>query len=180
MRISSAAVEDSPFFLPDGELVFRAIEGGSNFLYRMKTDGTGRRKIAPDRILDINGMSPDGRWVVAGSPDPDQVHTASIKAFPVDGGPPVPLCAGHCFARWDIMGRSVYLSFPFTGSFEVPVMHDTGLPKAPPGGFARRGDFTSGKTNAAIPWQVESAIDPVVYAYTRENTRRNLYRIQLP
>jgi serine/threonine protein kinase len=180
MRISSAAVEDSPFFLPDGELVFRAIEGGSNFLYRMKTDGTGRRKIAPDRILDINGMSPDGRWVVAGSPDPDQVHTASIKAFPVDGGPPVPLCAGHCFARWDIMGRSVYLSFPFTGSFEVPVMHDTGLPKAPPGGFARRGDFTSGKTDAAIPWQVESAIDPVVYAYTRENTRRNLYRIQLP
>src|ERR1700674_2424257 len=39
VRISSTAVEDSPFFLPDGDLVFRASEGGSNFLYRMKSDG---------------------------------------------------------------------------------------------------------------------------------------------
>ena len=69
VHISSAAVEDSPFFLPDGDLVFRAIEGGSNFLYRMKADGTGRRKITPDRILDSVGVSPDGRWVVAGSSD---------------------------------------------------------------------------------------------------------------
>ena len=180
VHISSAAVEDLPFFLPDGDLVFRAIEGGSNFIYRMKTDGTARRKITPDRILDIHAVSPDGRWVVAGSQDPDQVNTASIKAFPVYGGPPVPLCAGHCFFHWEIMGRSAYLSFPFTGSFEVPVMHDTGLPKTLPGGFARGGDFTKAKTNTAIPWQVESAIDPAVYAYTRENTRRNLYRIQLP
>ena len=44
VQISSTAVEDSPYFLPDGELIFRAIEGGSNFLYRMKADGTGRRK----------------------------------------------------------------------------------------------------------------------------------------
>ena len=66
VRISSTAVEDSPFFLPNGELIFRAIEGGSNFLYRMKTDGTGRRKITSERILDVHSVSPDGRWVVAG------------------------------------------------------------------------------------------------------------------
>ena len=63
VRISSAAIEDSPFFLPDGELIFRAIEGGSNFLYRMKTDGTGRRKITSERIVDVNSVSPDGRWL---------------------------------------------------------------------------------------------------------------------
>ncbi len=89
-RISSEAVEDSPFFLPDGDLVFRAIEGGSNFLYRMKADGTGRRKITPERILDIESVSPDGRWVVVGAPNPDEEYTASAKAFPVDGGAPVP------------------------------------------------------------------------------------------
>jgi len=182
IHLTSAAVEDSPSFLPDGDLVFRAIEGGSNFLYRMKTDGTGRRKITPDRILDSDGVSPDGRWVIAGSQDPDEERTASAKAFPVDGGRPVPLCAGDCYFIWDTTGRSIYLVFRdlFAGSIELPLMHDTGLPKVPPGGFARIGDFTNGKTNAAIPWHVESAINPVVYAYTRENTRRNLYRIQLP
>ena len=65
VRMSSAVVEDSPFFLPDGDLVFRAIEGGSNYLYRMKTDGTNRHKITPERILDSIDVSPDGRWVVA-------------------------------------------------------------------------------------------------------------------
>ena len=30
VHISSSAVEDSPYFLPDGDLIFRAIEGGSN------------------------------------------------------------------------------------------------------------------------------------------------------
>jgi hypothetical protein len=79
-------------------------EGGSNFLYRMKTDGTRRRKIAPDRILDIVAVSPDGRWAVAGPPDPNEVHTASVKAFPVDGGP---LVLGHVFVRRHLVKSSL-------------------------------------------------------------------------
>jgi Tol biopolymer transport system component len=66
-RISLAGTEteDSPFFLPDGDLIFRAIESGSNFLYRMKADGSGRRRISPQRIFDARAVSPDGRWVIA-------------------------------------------------------------------------------------------------------------------
>ena len=78
VRISSeTAIEDSPFFLPDGDLIFRAIEGGANFLYRMKADGTGRRKISSQRVFDALAMSPDGRWFIAASPGPDQDHTSS-------------------------------------------------------------------------------------------------------
>ena len=130
MRISSAAVEDSPFFLPNGDLIFRAIEGGSSYIYRMKPDGTGRRKITSDRILDIASVSPDGRWVTAGSPNSDEENTASMKAFPVDGGASVPLCVGYCVVYWDTSGRYAYFSFMPEGSssFAVPVMHD-GLPK---------------------------------------------------
>src|SRR5271168_5034024 len=58
-RISSSEIEDSPRFLPDGDLVFRAVEGGSNFLYRMKADGTNRRKISSERIFDVMAVSPD-------------------------------------------------------------------------------------------------------------------------
>jgi Tol biopolymer transport system component len=180
VRISSAAVEDVPFFLPNGDLLFRAIEGGSSFLYRMKTDGTGRRKITSERILDIAAVSPDGRWVVAGSPNSDEEHPASMKAFPVDGGASVPLCADYCVLSWDTAGKYAYISFlPYgTGSYALPVMQDVGLPKLPPGG--RRQDFINVKTDIAIPRSVQSAISPSVYAYTRETTRRNLYRIQLP
>ena len=181
VRIPSAAVEDVPFFLPNGDLIFRAIEGGSSFLYRMKTDGTGRRKITSERILDIASVSPDGRWVVAGSPNSDEEHTASMKAFPVDGGASVPLCVDYCVVSWDPAGRYAYLYFlPYgSGSYALPVIHDVGLPKLPAGGASRH-DFINAKTAIAIPQSVQSAVSPSLYAYTRETTRRNLYRIQIP
>ena len=70
VRISSAAVEDSPFFLPDGDLVFRAIEGGSNFLYRMKTDGTAATRSFRNAFWILFRCQPDGRWVAAAAPEP--------------------------------------------------------------------------------------------------------------
>ena len=181
VRISSAAVEDVPFFLPDGDLIFRAIEGGSSFIYRMKTDGTDRRKITSERILDIAAVSPDGRWVVAGSPNSDEDHPASMKAFPVNGGASVPLCADYCVVSWDTAGKYAFISFlPYgSGSYALPVIRDVGLPKLPTGG-ARKEDFINAKTAITIPATVQSAVSPSVYAYTREASRRNLYRIQLP
>jgi hypothetical protein len=104
------------------------------------------------------------------------------KTFAVDGSLAVKLCVGYCSLTWDTTGRSAYLTFPelYDGSYAIPVMPNVGLPKIPPGGIARIEDFTNPKTNAPIPYFVGSAINPSVYAYTREDTRRNLYRIQLP
>ncbi len=180
VRITSAAVEDLPFFLPDGDLMFRAIEGGSSFIYRMKTDGSGRRKIIPGRILDIASVSPDGRWIIAASPNIDEEHTASMKAFPVDGGPPVTMCLEYCVVNWDTTGRYAYFTFLRAGSdsYALPLMHD-GLPKLPPGGV-RKADLINAKADIAIPQSVQAAVSPSVYAYTRETTRSNLYRIQIP
>jgi DNA-binding winged helix-turn-helix (wHTH) protein/Tol biopolymer transport system component len=185
VRISSPAVEDSPYFLPDGELVFRVIEGGSNYLYRMKTDGSARRKISPERILDIYDVSPDGRWVAAGTPgsgDEEHINLGFAKVFAVDGTATVTVCAGYCIFNWDTSGGFVYLSYPIRAeiSYPLPVMRDSGLPKLPPAAATRIEDFRNPKEITAIPWQVESAVNPSVYAYTRQNSRRNLYRIQLP
>src|SRR6266851_4089978 len=108
VRISSTTIEDSPSFLSDGDLVFRASEGGSNFLYRMKTDGSGRRKIVSERILDVLTVSPDGRWVVASAPNPDPEHTVATKAFAVDGSAAVTLCLDYCYLHWDTAGKFVY------------------------------------------------------------------------
>jgi hypothetical protein len=184
VRISSAVAEDAPLFLPNGDLVFRAVEDGSNFLYRMKTDGSARRKISPQRILDTYAVSPDGRWVAArtsGSGDEEQIMLGRTTAFAVDGTAAVSMCVGYCFVTWDTKGALVYYHFPEVkeGSYALPVMRDSGLPKISSTAIHIE-DITSQKAATLIPQLVESAVNPTVYAYTRENTRRNLYRIPLP
>jgi Tol biopolymer transport system component/predicted Ser/Thr protein kinase len=185
VRISSqSAIEDSPFFLPDGDLVFRAIEGGSNFLYRMKADGTGRRKISNQPVFDAFAFSasPDGRWFLAASPGPDQEHTVQATAFAVDGSTSVPVCLGYCRLIWESTGKFVYLYFPslHQGNYPLPVLPGTGLPKLPPAGISRAEDLTNAKAGAPIAQTIDSALSPSVYAYTRQTIRRNLYRIPLP
>jgi len=182
VRIPSAVAEDSPLFLPGGDLVFRATEGGANFLYRMKTDGSARRKISPERILDSYSISPDGRWVVAetpGSGDEEQITLGTTKAFAVDGSATVLLSIGYGLMSWDTSGEYVYFRFPQVkeGSYALPTRRDSGLPMVPPG-ITGIEEITNLKAITAIPWEVESAVGPSVYAYTRLNTRRNLYRIQ--
>jgi len=182
VRISpSSAIDDSPHFLPDGDLVFRAIEGGVNFLYRMKADGTGRRKITSVPILDISAISPDGRWFVAAAPISGQEITAAVSAFPADGGAPVRVCLGYCTLSWDAAGKFIYIHFPALreGIYPLPVQHDTGLPKLPPAGIVQVEDFAKAKAAAAILENVNAAVSPSFYAFTRTNTRRNLYRIPL-
>ena len=59
-------------------------------------------------------------------------------------------------------------------------MRDSGLPKIPLTESPRIEDFANPKAITTIPWDVQSAANPSLYAYTRTNTRRNLYRIQIP
>jgi serine/threonine protein kinase len=180
VRISSTAIEDSPHFLTDGDIIFRAIEGGSNFLYRMKADGTGRSKITSEPILDVSAVSPDDRWVVALSTGSDEEHTVGRTAFAMDGSAVVPLCLLYCEFNWDNSGKFVYIDVLPNGgsSYLLPVAHDTGLPKLPPAGISGIPDLTNAK-GPPIPFFVQSAVSSSVYAYTRQNTRRNLYRIPL-
>jgi eukaryotic-like serine/threonine-protein kinase len=180
VRISSTEIEDSPFFLPDGDLIFRAVENGSNFLYRMKPDGSGRRKITPERILDVHSVAPDGHWILASAPNPGEESTAATKAFSVDGTESVKVCLGYCQSLWDPGGKFVYLSFPALSdkTYALPIIRQSGLPNLPSNGVARLEDVKAAKAVISVP-NLETVISPSFYAYTRQNTRRNLYRIQL-
>jgi eukaryotic-like serine/threonine-protein kinase len=179
VRISSSQIEDSPHFLPDGDLIFRAVEGGSNFLYRMNANGSMRIKIRSERVLDLSTVSPDGHWVTAAVPSPNQEHTAATKAFRVGGSEEVLICPTYCVIDWDTSGKFAFFSFHTEKSYALPLAQQFGLPKLPPDGVSRVEDFSAAKATITIPNFVESAVSPSFYAYTRRNTRRNLYRIQL-
>jgi len=66
------------------------------------------------------------------------------------------------------------------GSYALPVQQNSGLPRLPSTGVSRIEDLAQSKNAVAIPSPMESAVNPTLYAYTRLNTRRNLYRIPLP
>ena len=108
-RIVSSAIEDSPAFLPDGDLLFRAVEGQTNFLYRTHADGSGRQKISPDRIFDFIALSPDGRWAVVQAVGPDQEHTYSVIALPVGGRPSRPVVSQHVSSPAGMYVKNSYM-----------------------------------------------------------------------
>jgi len=132
----------------------------------MKTDGTGRRRLL--------GTNSGYRFSITGwpldycrSPNSDEEHLASMKAFPVDGGASVPLCADYCVLNW--IWWKICLTFPsaiWLSSYALPVMHDLGLPKLPP--EASAGRIYQCENKYCIPQSVQSAASPSVYAYTRE------------
>ena len=184
VRVGASANEDSPFFLPDGDLVFRAVdEGGTNYLYRVKSDGTDRQKISPEPVFDLVAISPDGQWAVAAAQAADPEHTVSTKAYPLAGGEPVPLCGEYCVTQWNVRGELFLVDYNISSggnTYVFPLRHGTDIPKLPAGGIARIEDITNAKPAAAIPHLVSSAVSISVYAYVQETTRRNLYRIPLP
>ena len=182
-QLASATSQDSPFFLPNGDLALRSTEDGQNFLYRTSPDGAERRKITPDPIIDMGSTSPDGRWVVALAKIKGDEQSVAITAFPLDGGPPLRVCNSFCGARWDISGKFFYLTFNYareSNTYALPVNPARGIPDFPPGGVTAADDLKADKRVIVIPQQIDSAAGPNLYSYTRENTRRNIYRIPLP
>ena len=180
-QITRGGDEDQMFFLPGNDLIVRATEGASNFAYRMKLDGSDARKITPAKILDIAGVSPDGRWVIAAAPGPDQEHPYAIQAIPLHGGDTVQLCLALCGPRWDLSGRLLFLAFAQQNdriNYGLPVT-GSGLPALPPGGFADVAAVSKLKGIVTVHEHLDSAFNASLYAFVRSTTRRNIYRIPL-
>ncbi len=183
VKISPAgATDDSPSFLPDGEIAFRSIKGGANYLSRMKSDGSDRRKIMPRRIVDLIAVSRDGRSLVASAPGPDEENFATTMVFTLDGNKSSTLCQGYCMIQWDGAGKFAYLNYKDAYAKEgmaiLPVQADTGMPKIPSAGFTRRDEVLNSKL-PTMPVNLESVASPSLYAYSVQNIRRNLFRVPL-
>jgi hypothetical protein len=93
----------------------------------------------------------------------------------------VTLSAVECRLNWDMSGKFAFLTFWHQpgGSYVLPLVRASGLPQALPFETPSIQKMPNPKSIPVIPWYVESAMSPSVYAYTRQNTRRNLYRIPL-
>lgn len=179
-QLTSESIEDSPVFLSDNQIAFRAVENGTNFIYRENTDGTGRTKLSTERILDLQAVSPDGRWIVAMVPGNDAEQTLRTRLYASDTGKSADLCNDYCWVNWDETGNLFYVQPADPGPIRVlHVERETGLPKIPAGGFAGAAAAAALKNAPSIPERISSGLSQTTYALTRENTRRNLYRVPI-
>jgi eukaryotic-like serine/threonine-protein kinase len=185
-EVPTAGPADAPRFSPNGDLIYRTSEGGKNYLYAQKADGTGRHKVMERPILEFQSLSPDGKWALVGqSEDQDAEYPARLKAYPLAGGEPVAICINMCVGDWSIDGRYLELTMHDANRFVTrlyPVQKETGLPKLPKAGFSpdlRKGESLAVEPQGAIDLgtQADSVISPDKYSYTKDSIRRNIFRV---
>jgi Tol biopolymer transport system component len=185
-QIPSSTSDDSPIFGPGGDIFFRATEGGSNFIYRVKQDGTGRQKVLPNPILDFFSVAPDGEWLIAGAPLPNEEITAALWAYPVHGGTPARICAGDRSARWDRAGKLFYVALIEMGNRSgrartlVLPLYGRDLPPLPPSGINSPEDVGRLPGVKVIDAVISPGATTSAYVFTRTTVHRNLYSIPLP
>jgi Tol biopolymer transport system component len=187
-QIPSVTSDDSPVFGPAGDVFFRAAEGGSNFIYRVKEGGTGRQKVLPNPILEFYSAAPDGEWLIAAAPVPNEETHAAISAYPVDGGAPVRICGGGpSTARWDRAGKVFYVALIEMGSrggrartIVLPAPHGGDLPKIPLSGINSPEDAKGLPGVKVIDEVISPGATTSVYVFTRTSVQRNLYSIPVP
>jgi hypothetical protein len=166
-----------PRFGPAGEIFFR----GAGFAYRVREDGTGLRKAVDVPVLLLNGISPDGRWLVAWSPLPGENATA-YQAFSLEGLPSVEISRDIVW-NWSPDGRSLALSDGPVApgrTYIVPLSSTGGLPALPPGGLRLEQQIAELPGARRIDALAVPGPSLDVYAFYRDTSQRNLYRIPLP
>jgi Tol biopolymer transport system component len=187
------------FFGTAGDVVFFGQEKGTNFLYRVKEDGSELPRVVPTPhylgrqiyVADYGlSVSPDGKWVVVSGPTEDM--PGAVVVYPVGGGSPALICGtcaqGQSFERgpgpynvsWSPDGKFLYLNFQ--GSiYAIPLRPGRVLPPIPASGFRTKQDVTALPGARLIPQEgAFPGPDPSVYAFTRFATQRNIYRVPVP
>jgi len=183
-QFPSTVNEDDPAFDRNGNIYFRAAEGGSNFLYRMKEDGSDRVKVFPYSIILFDSISPDGRWaVVAQALSSDgNGPFVSLTAAPLSGATPVIFCHEHCDAMWSNQGKSFVVHLYVMGGGKtlfVPVASGDGAPLLPPLGVDSKPHPETVKGARVVDNVIIPGPNPGQYAYLSRSVHRNLYRIPL-
>jgi eukaryotic-like serine/threonine-protein kinase len=179
VQLDSNENEDSPEFLPDGDLVYRLSEGGRNYLYTRKQDGSGKRRLMDESILNLNTLSPDGRWMILSQRnDRDADFPTMILAHPNAGGAAVMLCRALCVANWSIGGKYMVI---FTGdqAYLLEVKKETGLPELPKQGITTAAELKAVRGSVALPEGTDSVMGPEEYSYVARSVRRNIFRVPI-
>ncbi|HTU32162.1 MAG TPA: winged helix-turn-helix domain-containing protein [Candidatus Acidoferrum sp.] len=193
-RLLASSGEIAPVFGPDDDVIFMAAEGGKNYLFRMKKDGSGRTKVVDHPIIDLRTVSPDRRWIIAGAPV-NGAPTVADLAFPVDGSAPRRICPAICMDKWSPDGSRFYVTPLLQGeangmTIVIPVPKGKSIPDLPPNGIRSIQDAAKFSGARLIDlsqidpghggYDVAPGIAADTFVYVKTTVHRNLFQIPLP
>ncbi len=174
---------EQPVFGSGGEVFFRKVEGSSAFLYSVREDGGGLRRVSDSPLLGVISVHPSRKWLGLG------VSRGGQVIFPVAGGAPLLThISPPPVLRWTGDGKHLFVvgreNQNWPNTYAVPLSPGEVLP----GPIARSETFPSEAEFAKLPGvrTIPAAADVVpgptadIYAFTRETVQRNLYRIPVP
>jgi eukaryotic-like serine/threonine-protein kinase len=176
---------DTVSFGAPGEVVFRELGTQANYLARIKTDGTGLRRVLDRPIADKGAVSPDGSWAIFFHARGGQQETAASMAVSLTNGTQKLICIDFCLPDWSPDGTQLYVTTnPASKSATVvrvlPVRRGEGLPALPPAGLSSSGDEEiQGGATIRIPGTLAPGPDPKTYAFAKLEFVGNLFRIPL-
>ena len=168
---------DWAVFGKPGEIFFRSADG---YAYRIKEDGTGLTRVVQRPVERVYGLSPDKQWLV--------VLEDKIAILPLNGDEPIRLQTDG-FATWSPDSKWFYFEAPRGGmtaaaagkTYAIPLHPGELIPKAIRDGLRAEGDLARLPGVRVIEaGDVAPGLGPDVYAYSRETTQRNLFRIPVP
>jgi hypothetical protein len=180
--------ETTPHFGPRGQILFRLAEGNANYLEQMNQDGSERSRVVPYPIIEVQGISPGRRWLMAIASYPESNSVIPmVVAIPLDGGPPRRICASYCVPAWSSSGKFLFVPVEASSpsspgrSLAIPVGPEESLPQLPPGGIQPLAEpsLVPG-AQSIIRAEIVPGMDLSHYAYVNTTVHRNLYRISLP
>ncbi|HET9695982.1 MAG TPA: adenylate/guanylate cyclase domain-containing protein, partial [Terriglobales bacterium] len=184
------------FFGKPGEIVYQGPQALPK-LMRINEDGSGQAAISDLEIMQLQNVSPDGRWALVGMTPPGSHGERNVKmaAVPLEGGDPVTVCDECSFGfgsvrtsapllSWSPDGKWVYVPlrpFPFgsTKTALIPVKPGA-VPPTFTEGFGSEADFER-ITGARLVSQdnVAPGLSPTRFANTRRSAKANLFRVYL-
>ena len=180
--------ETTPYFGPQGKILFRASEGNVNYLEQMNQDGSARSRLVPYPIIDIQGISPGRKWLMTIAPYPEgNSMVPRVVALPLEGGSPRRICASYCVPVWSSSGRFLFVPVEDASqtnpgrTLAIPVGPAETLPAFPPEGIPQLAESSVVPGALSISrGQLVPGKDLSRYAYVNTAEHRNLYRISLP
>jgi len=166
------------------DLIFRSLESTVNFLSRIRKDGSERRRVMETPVLGVEDVSPDGKWATVGAPGTGATATPGPLLVSLENGTSRPLC--NCRAKWGPDGQWMYvfqmpipgndatksIAIPLGATQEPRALSSTMLAEAVKGNLPP-------KTRLINQTDIAPGRDPSIYAFTKRDMQRNLYRIPL-
>ena len=163
--------------------VRRPRERGRGYVHRMRPDGTGDERIWHEEVLSL-ATSPDGRVLAMTLPAAGK-HVWTLQLVDVTTGRVQPVCP-DALAYWSGDGRSLFVT---TGigkidlaavTYVVALPPGSGMPRLPPAGLTDSSQFAGLEHVRTIPARlVAPGMTADTYAFVKEATQRNLYRVPL-